>query len=236
MTVSANGISKSYTVNGKNGRTVTAVRQTDIDIECGKLTVIAGRSGSGKTTFINILSGLIRPSEGKVLYDGNDIFEMPDEKLSIFRSRHIGYIPQGQSTIASLTVRENIMLPLAVSGKKDTQAEADRLIEILGLRGLRDAYPNELSGGELRRTVIARALVNSQEVIFADEPTNDLDDENTLLVLELLKNESRKGKTVVIVTHERTAEQYADAIFRMEKGNIEPLQSIYYFGNYYFGN
>ncbi|MBQ5418160.1 MAG: ABC transporter ATP-binding protein [Oscillospiraceae bacterium] len=229
MTVSANGISKSYTVNGKNGRTVTAVQPTDIDIECGKLTVILGRSGSGKTTFINILSGLIRPSEGKVLYDGKDIFKMPDEKSSIFRSRHIGYIPQGQSTIASLTVRENIMLPLAVSGKKDTQAEADRLIEILGLRGLRDAYPNELSGGELRRTVIARALVNSQEVIFADEPTNDLDDENTLLVLELLKNESRKGKTVVIVTHERTAEQYADAIFRMEKGNIEPLQSIYYF-------
>ena len=218
MTVSARGISKTYSAGGRSSRTITAVELLDIDIEPGKLTVILGRSGSGKTTLVNILAGLLSPSSGNVLYDGKDIYADKVEELSAFRSEHIGYIPQGQSTLSALTVRENILMPAAAAGKDG--AQADSLMELFGLTHLRDAYPSELSGGELRRTVIARALVNSQEVIFADEPTNDLDDENTQLVFTELKRYSADGRAVVIVTHERSAESFADTIYRMEQGKL----------------
>ena len=217
MLIRAEKLSKSYTKKGRSGRTVRALQETDITLEGGRLTVIFGRSGSGKTTLLNILSGLVRPTEGSVLCDGNDIFSLTDAELSRFRSRNIGYIPQGQSALSVLTVEENVLLPASLIGDEGA-AEAERLLEIVGLRELRNAYPNELSGGELRRLAVARALINKPAVVFADEPTNDLDDDNTRLVLELLKKTAANGTAVVMVTHEQCAAAYADVIYRMDGG------------------
>ena len=150
MLIRAENLSKSYTKKCRSGRTVSALRETDIELESGRLTVVFGRSGSGKTTLLNILSGLVRPTEGRVLFDGKDIFSLADVELSRFRSRNIGYIPQGQSALSVLTVEENVLLPASLIGD-ESAAEAERLLDIVGLTELRNAYPNELSGGELRR-------------------------------------------------------------------------------------
>ena len=217
MLIRAENLSKSYTKKGRSGRTVSALREMDIELESGRLTVVFGRSGSGKTTLLNILSGLVRPTEGRVLFDGKDIFSLADGELSRFRSRNIGYIPQGQSALSVLTVEENVLLPVSLIGD-ESAAEAERLLDIVGLTELRNAYPNELSGGELRRLAVARALINKPAVIFADEPTNDLDDENTRLVLNLLKRTAEGGTAVVVVTHEQSAAACADVIYRMDGG------------------
>jgi putative ABC transport system ATP-binding protein len=217
MLIRAEKLGKSYTKKGRSGRIVRALQETDISLESGKLTVIFGRSGSGKTTLVNILSGLVRPTEGSVFYGDKNIFSMNDGELSRFRIKNIGYIPQGQSALSVLTVVENVLLPASLIGK-DSAAEAERLLEIVGLTELRNAYPNELSGGELRRLAVARALINKPAVIFADEPTNDLDDGNTRLVLDLLKKTAADGAAVVVVTHEQSAAAFADVICRMDGG------------------
>lgn len=217
MLIRGENLSKSYT-NGR--RTAEAVRPASIDIQSGKITLITGRSGSGKTTLVNILSGLIQPSGGSVTYDGRDIFEMSDKEQSRFRSKAIGYIPQGQSGLSALTVRENILLPAALAKTKNTEQKADELIALAGLEGLEKAYPDELSGGELRRLSAARALINSPQAVFADEPTNDLDDENTQLILTLLKDTAEKGAAVIIVSHDSAAEDYADITYRMDGGEL----------------
>ena len=220
MAVIAEGVSMVYKRSGKTGCSFTALENTSIAIESGRITVISGRSGSGKTTLLNILAGLLRPSSGTVFYDGTDIYALDDERLSVFRNKHIGYVPQGQSALANLTVLENLMLPLSLAGGGDGGTKARHLLEEVGISALADAYPDELSGGELRRLAAARALVNTPEVIFADEPTNDLDDENTALVLGLLKKAAEDGAAVVLVTHEALPENYADTIYRTESGKI----------------
>ena len=223
MLITAPNISKSYQRKGSR-RTCDALLPTDINIESGKLTIITGRSGSGKTTLLNILSGLLKPTKGNVLYDKTDIYSLSDKELSELRSKHTGFIPQGQSILSSLTVLENILLPAALAGNGEkNRAYADTLLSKLGLDELRHAYPNELSGGELRRAAIARALINSPKIIFADEPTNDLDDENTSLVFGVLKGEAEKGAAVVAVTHEPSARAYADTILKMNGGRLEAL-------------
>ena len=205
---------------------VEVLSGTDLCIQSGKVYVILGRSGSGKSTLLNILSGLLSSTTGKVFYDDTDIYSLTDGELSLLRCKRVGYIPQGQSAVASLTVRENVLLPTAVIGGSADTAKADSLLEQFGLYDLRDARPDALSGGELRRLAIARALVNSPDVIFADEPTNDLDEENSRIVFEHLRNAARSGAAVVIVSHELFAHEYADTVYRMQQGslNIERCQ------------
>ena len=215
MLIRGESLRKSYT-NGR--RKVDALRTADIEIESGKVTLITGRSGSGKTTLVNILSGLITPTGGIVTYDGRDIFALNDNEQSRFRGKTIGYIPQGHSALSSLTVRENILLPAALAKTENAEQRADELIALAGLAGLEKAYPDELSGGELRRLSAARALINEPKAVFADEPTNDLDDENTQLILALLKDTARKGAAVMIVSHDSAAEDYADITLRMDGG------------------
>lgn len=217
MTITAENLSKSY----KTGRRdVTALHPADIGIEGGRVTLITGRSGSGKTTLVNILSGLITPTSGSVTYDGRDIFTLSDSELSRFRSSDIGYIPQGHSALSSLTVRENILLPASLAKTENAGQKADELISLTGLTGLEKAYPDELSGGELRRLSAARALINSPAVVFADEPTNDLDDENTHLLLTLLRDTASNGAAVIIVSHDRAAAEYADTVYRIDGGHL----------------
>ena len=223
MNISAENIGKEYS---KKSRTVTAVQTTSAEFESGKLTVIFGRSGSGKTTLLNILSGLIKPTSGSVTYDGKDIFSLDDRELSKFRAGNIGYIPQGQSSLSALTVAENLILPAALIGRDIPDDEVEKLLITVGLADLKNAYPNELSGGELRRLAIARALINKPSVIFADEPTNDLDDENTRIVFELLKKTAKQGTAVIAVTHDTTAADHADIIYRMDAGVLTKQEGI----------
>lgn len=226
MVICAENISKDFT-NKKSKRKVSVVKSADIVVNSGELTVIFGRSGSGKTTLLNMLAGLLSPSEGSVMYDGKDISHMSDKELSAYRCRNIGYIPQGQSALSVLTVYEDIVLPAALTGD-DVSKKAESLLDTVGLRELRNAYPSELSGGELRRLAVARALINSPRVIFADEPTNDLDDENSKQVFSLLKKCAEEGTAVVIVSHEASAEKYADRIYRMDGGTISKEKEIHH--------
>lgn len=244
MIIKAQDISVSYTRNAKKGRkdnVINIIDPVDITIVPGKVTVIFGRSGSGKTTLLSVLAGLLKPSEGTVLYDDIDIYKQKDDIFSEFRNQNIGFIPQGQSLISGLTVRENILLPARerkrsanTSGVKAVNANAtsnennagsctkraDDLISTLGLLDRADYLPSQLSGGEIRRCAIARALINDPSVIFADEPTGDLDDHNTKIVFELLRQKARDDAAVVIVTHEETAYNYADIVYRMDAGAL----------------
>ena len=224
MVISGKGVAVSYAKSSRkniNNR-VYILNSTEIDITSGEVTFILGRSGSGKTTLLSVLAGLLQPTEGRVLYDDTDIYKESDESFSLFRNKNIGFIPQGQSLIQTLTVRENILLQTG-SLKKDSELSqrADELIDALGLSDRADYYPKELSGGEIRRCAIARALINDPKVIFADEPTGDLDDSNTEIVFELLRKKAREGCAVVIVTHEESAIKYADVVFRMDAGTLK---------------
>ena len=214
--IKVNNVSKKYTL--KN-REIFALKETSFSIEDNKLTVIYGKSGSGKTTLLNIMAGLLPPSNGSVSLDGVDPYLLGDKGLSLFRNKNIGYIPQGTSSVSSLTVLENAMLPANIYEANDIKEKAVSLLKDLGLENLMDSYPAELSGGELRRVSIARAIINSPKMIFADEPTNDLDKENTEFVLKLLKEKSREGMSVVIVSHDEAAMKYADDVIRM--GSIQ---------------
>lgn len=217
MVITTEKISKKY-LRGK--KEFLAAAPTDLHFGHGKLTVILGKSGSGKTTLLNMLAGLLEPSEGNIIYDDTDIYSLSDEELSRFRNKNIGYVPQGMSAIKSLTVLENILLPTTIYSDDDKEAETLRILEDFGLLELKDAFPDELSGGELRRMAIARALVGSPSAIFADEPTNDLDNENAQYVFKLLKDISRNGTIVIVVTHDHTGLGYADTVYEMNCGSL----------------
>ena len=217
MLVRAENIKKEYIRKIGGTNIFTAVSPCSMELRPGEITVVRGRSGGGKSTLLNILSGILKPDAGKVLYDEKDVYTLSDAELSEFRNRKIGYIPQGKSAVSSLTVRENILLPLTLFGETD-EKRADELIGLFGLTQLSDARPEEMSGGELRRMAIARALIREPEVIFADEPTGDLDDENTAAVFDVLRKTAKGGAAVMIVTHEGEAAGYADQVFRMDGG------------------
>lgn len=224
MKLKTEGISKIFFRNGKNTNYFYAVKKTDFELKEGKITEIIGKSGSGKTTLINMIAGLLQPSEGKVFLENHDFYELDDRTRSVFRNRHFGMIPQGQTGLQSLTVLENVLLPSMMYGKSaNKEKKAKELLEMVGIADLCDVYSNELSGGELRRMAIARALINQPEMIIADEPTSDLDDETTGFVLKLLRQYADEGGSVLMVTHEKEAISYADLVFRMEKGILQKM-------------
>lgn len=217
MNIHAHDLKKEFVRKSGQSNIFTAVAPCSLGFEAGKLTVIHGRSGGGKSTLLNMLAGLLSPSAGKVFYDDLDIYGMTDKDLSAFRNEKIGFIPQGRSAIASLTVEENILLPLTLFGRSDPD-RAGELMERFSISSISTAMPAQLSGGELRRMAVARSLICDPLVLFADEPTGDLDDENTQAVLEALRQEADKGKTVILVTHEESAFSYADRILKMNAG------------------
>lgn len=230
MELRCENISRSFLRGSGESNVFYAVKPTDFNLCEGKVTEIIGRSGSGKTTFINMLAGLLTPSEGKVFIGGKDLYSMSDEDISFFRNKHIGMIPQGQTALGSLTVLENILLPVRMYDNNEARLKtcgkkALELMERLGIKDLEEVFPKELSGGEIRRLAIIRALINDPEVIIADEPTGDLDDKNTADVLDLLKERSVTGSSVLIVTHEKDALDYADIIYRMDAGDIRSYNS-----------
>lgn len=218
MILRAEKISRRYFRQTKTQNGFYAVKETDFTLQAGELAEITGRSGSGKSTLLNMLAGLLAPTTGSVLLDDTDLYMLKDDERSRLRNRHIGVIPQGQTGLHSLTILENVMLPCTMYGECCPVDDAIGLLEYVGIARLKNAYPNELSGGELRRLAIARALLRKPEILLADEPTGDLDDETTQTVLSLLRKTADEGTAVLLVTHEREASAYADKIYRMNDG------------------
>ena len=222
MILKAENLSKRYMRKSGQANYFHAVKGVSLGLRRGELTVLMGRSGSGKTTLLHMLSGLLTPSEGVVQLGDADLYSMDDGALSRLRNEKIGVVPQGRSAIDSLTVLENVLLPAQLNGQKGNVENALRWLDALGISHLRDARPAELSGGELRRMAVTRALVGNAQVILADEPTGDLDDENTTLVLDLLRDVAKKaGRAVLLVSHDGEAARIADSLYRMDGGAIK---------------
>ena len=221
MLLNLKGISKKYYRPTRESSHFEAARSCDLQIQSGRVTEIIGRSGSGKSTLLYMASGLLAPDCGKVLLDEKDLYAMGDKELSQLRNKNFGVIPQGQTGLFALNVLENVKLPATLYDDGDECEErALELLDMVGIRHLAFARLNELSGGELRRMAVARALLLEPKIIFADEPTDDLDDENTRTVLSLLRSASDHGAAVLLVTHESEARNYADSIYRMDGGKL----------------
>ena len=194
-----------------------ALCSVSVTIQKGEFVAVLGRSGSGKSTLLNILAGLDRPSEGKVYIDGTDIFNLSEEKRTLLRREKIGFVFQAYELLHSLTVTENIRLPEL---KADTDYVRE-LLDTLKIRQYEKCYPDQLSGGEQQRTAIARALINHPPVLFADEPTGNLDSKTERIVIDLLKNLAAKYETsILIVTHNEDLVKDADRVIRLEDGEI----------------
>ncbi len=225
MELKAEGASRWFFRSNKSSNYFYAVQKTDFTAENGKITVIGGKSGSGKTTFLNMLCGLLSPSEGSILLDGEDMYEMSDSRRSRIRNKLFGVVPQGQTGLKSFTVLENVLIPAQMYGSKtDLTEKAESLLDGLGILELKNVYANELSGGEMRRMSLARALICEPQFIFADEPTSDLDDEATSSVMKLFRICADKGAAVIINTHEKEVSDLADKVYRMDKGVLLPAE------------
>jgi putative ABC transport system ATP-binding protein len=211
-------VSKSYP-DGPN--TVTALDAVTLSIESGSFTAIMGPSGSGKSTFLNSASGLDSPDSGRVVVGGTDLSGMSADALTRFRRDHVGFVFQGYNLIAHLTVAENIQLPVTLAGRHPDDARLREILAAVGLSGLGDRLPGELSGGQAQRVAIARALISSPDVVFADEPTGALDAATADQVLALFRTAVHElGQTVVIVTHDPRAAAFADRVLFLADGRF----------------
>ena len=208
-------------IYGDGENAVHALRGINLAVEKGEFTAIVGTSGSGKSTLLHMLGGLDRPTTGKVMVDGKDIFSLSEERLTIFRRRKIGFVFQSYNLVPVLNLYENIVLPLELDGKKIDREYIDQNAETLGLKDRLEALPNQLSGGQQQRVAIARALAGTPSIILADEPTGNLDSKTSQDVLSLLKVTSEKfGQTIVMITHNEEIAQMADRIIHIEDGCI----------------
>ena len=216
----AKNLTKEY-IRGKK-EVVVAVNDIDLEISRAKLMMVTGPSGSGKSTLLNILSGLDRPTEGKVIYQDEDISGWEEERLSKFRAENIGFIFQNWELIRTLTALENIESPLYPTKikSKEIRTRAISLLKQVGCWDKADNYPDELSGGEQQRVGIARALVGKPRIIFADEPTGNLDVDNAASIMRLLKSFTKRDTAILVVTHNEELKKYADTTFRMSAGRF----------------
>jgi len=216
--VSAVDITRRY---GRDESAVEALAGVSIDVPVGQFTAVMGPSGSGKSTLMHILAGLDQPTEGTVTIAGLEISSMSDGELTRLRRRHIGFVFQFFNLLPMLTAEENIVLPLLIAGEKPDRAWVEELLETVGIADRRTHRPAELSGGQHQRVSIARALVTEPIVLFADEPTGNLDSNTSRDVLELLRNSvDGLGQTIVMVTHDPQAAAQADRILFLADGLI----------------
>lgn len=211
-------LSKTY---GSGSTAVEALKTCNIQIEHGEFVAVVGSSGSGKSTLLHLLGGLERPSDGKVILDGCDIYDQREDDLAILRRRKIGFIFQFYNLIPVLTAEENIALPLLLDNKQEDKGYIEELISLLGLTQRRSHLPNALSGGQQQRVSIARALANKPSIVLADEPTGNLDNRNGREVLSLLRMSVRKfSQTLLLVTHDPQVAAVADRIIIVEDGIV----------------
>ena len=208
-------------VYGEGGVERPVLRNVDLRIEEGECIALLGRSGSGKSTLLNLLAGIDTPDEGEILIREQCINRLPDRERTLFRRRHIGFVYQLFNLISTLTVEENIGLPLELNGMGETQI-SEKVAQLLGEIGLADrsgAFPDRLSGGEQQRVAVARALIHEPALILADEPTGNLDAETGRMVLDLLTDLSRRyGRTLIIVTHSLAVARAADRVVTLKDG------------------
>ena len=217
----ANNLCKRYFRKNHHANCFYPVRAASLALRPGEVTVLTGRSGSGKTTLLHMLAGLLTPTEGEVLLDDVNLYALPDAALSRLRAEKTSVVPQGRSAVDTLTVLENILLPARLRGMNGDAAAARQWMKTLNIANLADVRPAELSGGELRRMAIARALAQDAAILLADEPTGDLDDENTERVLEVFADAAHeRGTAVLIVSHDSAALKIADKRFRMDGGAL----------------
>ena len=218
--IDAFNIHKSYSTGTIK---VEALRGVDLKIKSGEMVAIMGSSGCGKTTLLNCLSGLDGPSSGRVLIEGKDIFGLSDNERSDMRARRMGFIFQSYNLLPVLSAVENVELPLMLIGntRRDARVKAESALKHVGLEGWEQHKPPELSGGEQQRVNIARSLVNEPTIIWADEPTGNLDSKNSKQIMQLLGELNKKlGQTYVIVTHDSRVAKQADRIIKMDNGKI----------------
>ncbi len=219
-------ITKTY--NLKNEQ-ITALNNLTYKFEKGKLYAIMGHSGSGKSTLIKIMGLIEKPTSGKYTINNTDISTLNDKELSLLRMKHIGFIFQEFYLNDHLKAYENVILPMLINPeipKNDRQKRALSLLELVGLQERINHFPKELSGGEKQRIAMARALANDPEIILADEPTGNLDEENETIIFNYLKELSEKGKCVIVVSHSDNVKKYADEILIIQKGKLETHENI----------
>lgn len=209
-------ISKTY---GSGETAVRALKNVSFSVPKGEFVTVVGESGSGKSTLLNMLGALDAPTSGKVLIDGNDIFSMKERELTIFCRRNIGFIFQAFNLIPELTVEQNMIFPLLLDYRKPNREYLEELLSVLNLRERRHHLPNQLSGGQQQRVAIGRALITRPALILADEPTGNLDTQNSSEVIALLREASRKyEQTIIMITHNRNIAQTADRVLQVSDG------------------
>lgn len=219
MLLVVKNLTKQY---GRDNALFNAVNNVSFTMAAGEFVTIMGRSGSGKTTLLNLLAGLLTPTKGYVSIDNTALFELGDRQIAAFRNQYIGYIPQGSSLLANLTGLDNIRLPLYLSGNAviDSQSRALELMERAGISYLQQTYPAAMSGGEMRRIAIVRALMCAPKIIIADEPTSDLDKTTATEIMQLFSQLNQQGSTLLIVTHDESVAQYSQRKLIMQAGQL----------------
>jgi len=218
----AENIVKNY-ISGTE--TLYILKGINFEIEEGKSAAVSGRSGSGKSTLLNIIGGLDHCDDGSVYIDGNEITSLSEKELSLYRSKRVGFIFQFHYLLKDFTALENIMLPAYIAGmkKKDALETARSLLADIKLEGRSGHFPSQLSGGERQRVAVARSMVNDPALILADEPTGNLDPQNSEIVAELLyENAQKRGKTLIVVTHDRNVAARASIRLILENGQLLP--------------
>lgn len=214
-------ISKTY---GSGETVVQALKRVSFSVPKGEYVAIVGESGSGKSTLLNMIGALDDPTSGRVLIDGSDIYAMKESELTIFRRRNIGFIFQAFNLIPELTVEQNIIFPVLLDYQKPDKKYLEELLETLNLRERRNHLPNQLSGGQQQRVAIGRALITRPSLILADEPTGNLDSQNSSEVIALLKNASKRfAQTIIMITHNRSIAQAADRVLQVSDGVLTDL-------------
>ena len=209
-------LSKTY---GSGETAVHALKQAAFSVPKGEFVAVVGESGSGKSTLLNLIGALDTPTSGRVLIDGKDIYSMKERKLTVFRRRNIGFIFQGFHLIPELTVEQNIIFPVLLDYQRPNKRYLEELLDVLNLNARRHHLPSQLSGGQQQRVAIGRALITRPALILADEPTGNLDTQNTSEVITLLKEASRSyEQTIVMITHSRSIAQAADRVLQVSDG------------------
>ena len=219
MMIVAEGLEKSYK---SGGRPLPVLRSLDLSIEAESFVSIVGPSGSGKTTLLGLLAGLDVPTQGRVLLDGEDIFAMSEDGRAAFRAERVGFVFQTFHLLPTLSALENVLVPLELRGRsRDPLRQATELLERVGLAGRLDHFPAQLSGGEQQRVALARAFANRPRILFADEPTGNLDHDTGAFIVEMLEELNRASKTtLVLVTHDLALAERADRVLTLGGGRV----------------
>ena len=216
--ITMKNINKGYMLGEER---LPILKDINFQVNKGEYVAIVGESGSGKSTLLNMVGALDVPTSGKVLIDGKDIFSMNDRKLTVFRRRNIGFIFQAFNLIPELTVEQNIIFPLLLDYQKPDKRYLEELLTVLNLKDRRNHLPSQLSGGQQQRVAIGRALITRPSLILADEPTGNLDSQNSSEVIALLKETSKKyEQTIIMITHNRSIAQTADRVLQVSDGTL----------------